>query len=870
MAGPEVLKELESAVCAELVHVGIDVARLAIEPLASARDAYVVTVVSEVFDGATQLDRELRVRPAVARAFRAAGRLRAALLFVLRTQGEVAREAWDAWAPAPAGALVDADDAKQAYAWHEERASVLRALAGCGLRVEAIDDDVVVVVRPVGPPARMAVAFAPSAASTRVEPATLRALDAVRASQPTAAAHHLTMTLPAPPVAGEAPPPWLTVERARDFLHRLNASRFLADTLARVEPLGDVPLEARGPVVEPAVRHTDGHIARHDFFESVRAWMLRPRASLLVVVAPGGHGKSTLLAELTRRQAVRHRDAPAREPVPLAVSFDADKRGLDFPALIQKTLTQLGAGRYATFAELLRHNEAVLFVDGFDELVDDAGFGVAEARVRSMRGLLEGSAKILLACRSILPHRFVGDASVIDHVRALVGEVEVELLELLPFGEDQVDEYVGSRVELSIVAARRIRSFAHASPEHGALSANPLFLRLLTSLASGEELPAAQGLVVGVDFLIESVCNREEARQRVGVEVAGQLEYLEWLASESFRLGHRGVDESDAESVAAMMADAAGAEPELAEALMSHALLVAKPDHTLAFLHPLVRDVLLGRKVMREIAQLARSAPGQLRQMMIDQRDLPMATIRYLALGAALDCELPPGWLGEPMAMSARVRRNLFRIAFANGATGAADALRWQPTWAKARRISALDLSELVVAGAGFDGVSFQRCNLEETRFVDCSLRGARFDACRLVGSSVCACALDNETTVGPDCVVRGVEVRGRPGEASVHVNGVDALQALLRAVVDGAGRPSARSMGDAAPTAQATHAAPEVEPAASVPAAGTWAEPFGRGATGHGVTGHGVTGRGMSEPGLEPPPPPPPDVSPAPRSSTR
>jgi hypothetical protein len=68
---------------------------------------------------------------------------------------------------------------------------------------------------------------------------------------------------------------------------------------------------------------------------------------------------------------------------------------------------------------------------------------------------------------------------------------------------------------------------------------------------------------------------------------------------------------------------------------------------------------------------------------------------------------------------------------------------------------------------------------------------------------------------------------------------------------------------GDAAPAAQATHAAPEVEPAASVPAAGTWAEPFGRG-----VTGHGVTGRGMSEPGLEPPPPP--DVSPAPRSSTR
>src|SRR5437763_175280 len=73
---------------AELEQLGIRGAKAEIAVVDGASDSYVVTIISEVFDGQTYLDRDMRVRSAVARTFSALKHQRASFIVDPQTPSE--------------------------------------------------------------------------------------------------------------------------------------------------------------------------------------------------------------------------------------------------------------------------------------------------------------------------------------------------------------------------------------------------------------------------------------------------------------------------------------------------------------------------------------------------------------------------------------------------------------------------------------------------------------------------------------------------------------------------------------------------------------------------------------------------------------
>lgn len=732
----------------ELERIGIDVESVSVDALATGGSTVMVRIVSPSFEGQTFLDRETRIRVAVTRYLVPLLPPGATVVLDPLTTEEATPEIITGEMPA-FGPLIQEERVNRRR-WQERARSVIAAVEHSGYDVDLVTEpNVYVATRTSGLSGkeRIALAFAKSTASTTVDLETRGHLQELQASQSINRLYYITPTQLTRPWSNQKRLPNCYVESPESFCHALNSSSDLARRqLEEIQnDLSRVPPEQQGPTVEPDVR-IDGELLSGGFFEYFDKWRLQEGPSILMLIAPGGHGKTTLATEFTNRLA-HAALANNSAPVPLSVGFESVRRTVDFEALLHKRFAQLKSGAFGAFAELLRSNEALLVVDGFDELAEDAGGDVAEAQVRSMRPLLSGNAKVILAGRAVFTNEFARGQSIADRVRGLVGDVRVTVAEVLPFSIDQVGLYVKTRRNLSPASAESIVKFAESSPDHGELCGNPLFLRMLCSLAADKMLP--ENISDGVDTLIEQICLREEERHHLGLGVSGQRDFLEWVAGEIFR-SHSGRNRNFLPSEEVKFMAKATLEhnkdnrPEIVGRLADHALFMSIDASGTTFIHPLIRDVLLSRSVM--------SVGGG---SLLDIGDLPEGTVFRLGKvsrsGMALFERMGPGWLSAPAPRQADTsrKRNLIRIALSGSRFAHPDEPRrwYENHWlSEPATVRDADLSGLAISSASFRGLQMVSCTFESALFEDCTFEHTTFRNCDARFATMIDCQFDAAT----------------------------------------------------------------------------------------------------------------------------
>lgn len=772
---------IEDAVRRTLKEIGLTPSRLEVTVLDPGTNTYSITIVDDSFAGTAYIDREMRVRPPLAHAFASVGLARSSYVIDVQTSEEDSLGSGDL-ATKYDDELVDSEDTEASErinraAWRLQVDSVRRALVGSHFLIEPLlGEGLILATRNQLSVEKILIGFAKSTNATTVDTDIRRAMQSARDTLKVTECYYLSHVILKAPFANQTAAYWINLHTAISFLHKLNASATLATAQRHLlrDIIDRVPETLRGPVIEPDFRNEDGIAGDTGFFGTINNWLQGEESSLLVVMANAGHGKTTLTQELADRISANFIN-DENQPIPLWLPFEATRRVVDVESLVNSRLSQLRPGTLAPFLELLRSNHALLLVDGFDELADDAGMEVAENQIRSLRPFLEGRAKVLLAGRTLFAKTFAGAAALSERMRSLVGGVQVKVLELQPFDGDQQAQFIRSRQGQGPEQKESVISFASASPDNEELCSNPLFLRIVYGLSMSGHLPP---LIGGMLPLVQAVCEREEQRQHLGIGVDGQLRFLEWIATDLHDAGVSHILQSNVGDIAHLIAeeslptlqlDRAG---EIAGRLASHALLSLSRDSRVCFINPLIKDVLLGRACEEAVAK------GNWR--LLGTSELPEGSVQYVALSESKAFEsFPALWLSRRRPeINMQVLRNLFRVAVASAhARKTGNPRMWLfHNWTDQKVIRGLPLRGMLVESLSFDGLHLRECDLTGTIFDDCDFRSTVLEQCVLLQTTFLGCRADSSMLITSDVQDALVVSEGR----SIRADSAMALREAL------------------------------------------------------------------------------------------
>ena len=732
---------IESIIAQCLSDIGLDCKSISIDKLAATGSALLVTVVSDDFEGLTYLDREMRARPAIARALSIAGQHRVEFVVEPLCSTEM---------PTAEPAAVDRDEFLEGETidtslnragWRDEIKIIVAALENSAYEIEVLEDQRLYHAQRTGVSTEsILLAFAISVTAKTVDLETRSAMERARSAKQYSACVYISPTRLRNAYANQRRAKWLDLETTNSFLHKLNASTALAkNLLAELDrAISEIAPQHKGEIIDPEVYETGRDAQAAHFQGFVQQWMTSAEPSLLVVMAPAGHGKTTLCQELTRKLSAHFANEGSPHPVAVMVPFESVRRVVDFESLLFRRLGELRSGSLSPFVSLLQRGEALLVVDGFDELANDAGFEVAENQVRSMRFLFGGRARVILAGRSLFTEDFSASTDIRTRMRALLGDIKVDVIEIGSFGEDDIEKYVQTRTQLTEPQRESVRQFYKTSPDHGQLASNPLFLKILCSLAHSQGLANTGEFGSSIEQLIRQVCIREEDRHHLGIGIDRQLAFLRDVALEAFKSG-RGVSREELELLAQFVGEGhLDRDPQLVGRLSDHALLNRRGIDRVDLIHPYIRDVLISQLILSDVSAK--------RYIEIGRHELPEASVQHIAASASADL-FPPGWLSSTGRVAApRARRNLFRIALAS-ARRHGDVGGWfVDSWIADNRAIALDLSGLRLVYWSFSDITFERCDFSDSVLEDCDLRGARFIDCDVSRAHFVECRSDTAT----------------------------------------------------------------------------------------------------------------------------
>lgn len=763
----DTLSVIEKHVAEGLIQIGLDIDKIEISELSDSHSAFFVRIVSRAFEGLTFLDREMRVRPAVAKAFFSAGFPRAEFIVEPLDLDEIALEE-SALAIRPSSdedaSDVSGDAAQGRAAWRENLAQIVNALRDSAYEVEIlIPDQLYKAERSIMAREVLLVGFAKSLSAKTIDFEIRKAIEVARKAETYSAIYYVSPRPLTAPFANQTKVKWLYCITATVFMHQLNSSAKLSKRL--VQEIADIQkntaLEHQGPVIDPVVKEFPSGIEHGRFQDFIKDWGNTAGPSLLVVMAPAGHGKTTLCQELSRKLALRFSNDGPPHPVPLLVPFESVRRVVDFESLLARRLNELHAGPTGAFLPLLHRGEAVLVVDGFDELANDAGFDVAENQVRSMKFLFSGRARVVLAGRSLFTEEFAesGSTGIKERMKSLLGPIQVDVIEVLPFDDDDIKLYLESRSSLTESQRSLVLNFVRKSLDQRNLASNPLLLKVLCSLASSDELVDSLNIgVTGVERLIAQVCVREETRQHLGIGIEKQIEFLRLIAVEAFS-ARRGLTREDLRLWADALLHGDQITDNILGKLADHALLVRRTADRIDFIHPYLRDILIGESIHSEITK---QVYGD-----IEKFDLPEVSIQHLA-SVTTFADFPAQWLSDTTLIKKRsMRRNFLRIALAQASTRG-ERTDWIPSsWMRDRMIQSIDFSRLRLNYWSFDDVNFVDCDLSDAIMEECDFRGTSLTRCDLTNSQFVDCRSD-ENTRALACTFRSTTSRNQRGRNAV------------------------------------------------------------------------------------------------------
>jgi hypothetical protein len=500
-----------------------------------------------------------------------------------------------------------------------------------------------------------------------------------------------------------------------------------------------------------------------------------------VILGPAGYGKTLLSYELARRLAEAHRagNRAPRKPFPFLIPFGDFRRLPEFEGLILTALSRKGVNDFtaAAFAHLVIGGRCVLFLDGFDELLEERP-DEARRNLRDFVETLEGQGKVIVTARSTF---FRTSADVADFLEYYLGPDEVTVVDLQPFDAAQRGRLI-SQLTTTQSEINRITRIVESDAIREAMG-SPLLLRetVTALLDTRHDAPLTRSPRPSelFEYLEASVYERERRRHGHRFADAVQRSMLRAIGTEMLTTNVRGLD-MDLVRVASAEAvgDINSSEGELERLADHHFLTVDHASSEVRFNHQVFREYFQALGLINEPAEKVLEVIGR--------RPLPeevAALLPELCDASFIDGLLQATRRAQ-IALSEQLVSNLGALCayydddesirriqqVADLARRSQVALGFRVV---DRRLTGMDMSSLILSGMEFVGCDlrdarFNRSILQDVAFNRSDLAGAEFE-----GFEADTVAFDFDLrTFGNAQTARELEARGaRTGLESTDVS---------------------------------------------------------------------------------------------------
>lgn len=488
-----------------------------------------------------------------------------------------------------------------------------------------------------------------------------------------------------------------------------------------------------------ALAESSGEIKAELISHLTEKWAQGDGLRFVVIHAPAGFGKSMFSHQLAKALAVSYSSHKEWEkpPLPFLIAFGNFRRGSSaFNGLVMDRLQRDGIPRLRGdgFKELLRQRRVNLILDGFDEMIE-SNAEIARSNIQDFVQNAGSEARIVLTSRSTF---FKTRGDVEEQMGSLSLNVdEIEVLELLKFTDEQINQYVYKAIPNSRSAekiARRVREGAELSE----FARSPLILKEIVQIESEERLSSNElGRKNIVDVLVGKTLLREQERKDFDLTEQEQLLFLEAIALELLVAKSPNIDSDDVALLAEMYIPriSESDEPEtLLGRLKNHYYFTNAPGASgLLSMHILWREYFQARGLMRMLtARPQRIADFQ---KALSKKLVATPLLRQLAqlvhpLLSNLDF---PSYTSE-------FYNNWLRLAVESSS----NKEDLQKLAAKVGGFANKQLIDLEIVGADMSGFSFSGSTFENCQFIRCDLRKIDFTDTTLQGVVVRDCRLDN------------------------------------------------------------------------------------------------------------------------------
>ena len=521
-----------------------------------------------------------------------------------------------------------------------------------------------------------------------------------------------------------------------------------AERLSR-DIVNDPAIQEKAAVFVP--QHIKEGDRKHDlnalqFF--LQNWLPDDNRRLLVLLGPAGYGKTVLTSALAKRMAeiyVESEDHQAKPKFPYLINFGDFRRLASFEGMILTSLQAKGITDYtaAAFAYLVTRSRVVLFLDGFDELLEERP-DEAQKNLRELIETLEGKGKVIITARSTF---FRTSDDVADFLAYYLEPSQVTVLDLAPFDEAQRRDLVSRRVarEPKAEQARqqnRIQNFVNSEGLAEAMGSPLLLNETIDALLDEGTTKFDQGTGRSGLFaaLETSVYERERVRKTHRYSDEAQRMFLRSLAEELLRSNARGFDWEEVQVAASEAGDPEDDDPVQINMMADHHFLTVNSAET---------EVQFNHQVFREYFQAKAFVNGSLDgsdgwpTVMMAERPLPEGVTKFLV---ELDHEqLIPEHLLKLLKgirnPRERLVNNVANICSAYGDTGLINKLL--------ATVPADVPLDLTLKAQDFREASFNDRFFTSLKLIDVDVRGAAFN-----GTTI------NELTIA-DTDVTGADVSG-------------------------------------------------------------------------------------------------------------